>query len=257
MEVHHPHQPTHKKKWTEYLLEFFMLFFAVFLGFLTENKREQFSEHKKERYLIESLGKDLENDTATLNHVITNMDIHNTWVDSAVICLNSEQIAGKEKLITNALENATIWVTYTAPDVAINEIRNSGNFNLIRNESVKRGILNYIKNLNRYIEYSTTMNDARHSMDTSTVSILTIRDLRTLTNMVYEANNNGRDFIDISDFVSPIHFKTYNLFEFKRLAEKLERLNYLETDMLGQYQRLYFYDVWLLKLLQKEYHLKE
>ena len=35
MEVHkHPHHLTHKKKWTEYLLEFFMLFFAVFLGFV-------------------------------------------------------------------------------------------------------------------------------------------------------------------------------------------------------------------------------
>ena len=31
MEVHkHPHHATHKKKWTEYLLEFFMLFLAVF-----------------------------------------------------------------------------------------------------------------------------------------------------------------------------------------------------------------------------------
>ena len=38
MEVHkHPHHVTHKKKWAEYLLEFFMLFLAVFLGFLAEN----------------------------------------------------------------------------------------------------------------------------------------------------------------------------------------------------------------------------
>lgn len=33
MEAHHPHQVSHKKKWAEYLLEFFMLFFAVFTGF--------------------------------------------------------------------------------------------------------------------------------------------------------------------------------------------------------------------------------
>jgi hypothetical protein len=33
METHHPHHVTHKKKWTEYLLEFFMLFLAVFLSF--------------------------------------------------------------------------------------------------------------------------------------------------------------------------------------------------------------------------------
>ena len=40
MEVHHPHHVTHKKKWGEYLLEFLMLFLAVFLGFLAENWRE-------------------------------------------------------------------------------------------------------------------------------------------------------------------------------------------------------------------------
>ena len=38
MEVHkHPHHVTHKKKWGEYLLEFVMLFLAVFLGFVAEN----------------------------------------------------------------------------------------------------------------------------------------------------------------------------------------------------------------------------
>src|SRR6187551_909146 len=41
MEVHkHPHHVMHKKKWSEYVLEFFMLFLAVFLGFIAENIRE-------------------------------------------------------------------------------------------------------------------------------------------------------------------------------------------------------------------------
>jgi len=46
MEIHkHPHHVTHKKQWGEYLLEFFMLFLAVFLGFLVEN----FREHRVEK----------------------------------------------------------------------------------------------------------------------------------------------------------------------------------------------------------------
>jgi hypothetical protein len=41
MDVHkHPHQVMHKKKGGEYLLECFMLFLAVFLGFVAENIRE-------------------------------------------------------------------------------------------------------------------------------------------------------------------------------------------------------------------------
>ena len=37
-------------------------------------------------------------------------------------------------------------------------------------------------------------------MDTSIVSILGIRDLRTLTNLLYETFKKGRKFIDIADF---------------------------------------------------------
>jgi len=70
MEVHHPHHPTHKKKWSEYILEFLMLFLAVFLGFLAENTREHIAERKKEKYLIRMLKQDLIKDTANLHHLI-------------------------------------------------------------------------------------------------------------------------------------------------------------------------------------------
>lgn len=50
MEVHkHPHHVTHKKKWGEYLLEFIMLFLAVFLDFSAENLRERMAEHNIEK----------------------------------------------------------------------------------------------------------------------------------------------------------------------------------------------------------------
>jgi len=55
MEAHHPHHVTHKKKWTEYLLEFFMLFLAVFLGFLAENIRETKVEHQRENEYAKAL----------------------------------------------------------------------------------------------------------------------------------------------------------------------------------------------------------
>ena len=43
MEVHkHPHHITHKKKWIEYLLEFFMLFLAVFLALLLRIWEKQY-----------------------------------------------------------------------------------------------------------------------------------------------------------------------------------------------------------------------
>src|SRR5437762_10186045 len=45
MEVHkHPHHVTHKKKWGEYLLEFFMVFLAVTSGLFAEGYRENVSD---------------------------------------------------------------------------------------------------------------------------------------------------------------------------------------------------------------------
>ena len=52
MEVHHSHHPTHQKKWTEYFMQFFMLFLAVILGFFAENLREHYAEKgNAKRYL--------------------------------------------------------------------------------------------------------------------------------------------------------------------------------------------------------------
>lgn len=67
MEVHHSHHPSHKKKWKEYLLEFFMLFIAVTMGFFAENIREhKVIDHKmQENYA--SLIEDLSQDSAKIN----------------------------------------------------------------------------------------------------------------------------------------------------------------------------------------------
>ena len=68
MEVHkHPHHVMHKKKWTEYLLEFFMLFLAVFLGFVAENVRERFAEAAHAEEYAKSFLTDLKNDIVDLN----------------------------------------------------------------------------------------------------------------------------------------------------------------------------------------------
>ena len=67
MEVHHPHHPTHKKKWSEYITEFIMLFAAVTLGFFAENQREHYIEGQREIQYMESLIEDLAKDKFDLS----------------------------------------------------------------------------------------------------------------------------------------------------------------------------------------------
>jgi len=68
MEVHHPHNPTHKKKWSEYIVEFVMLFAAVTLGFFAENAREHISEQNKKKELLEVVSQDFIKDLEQLEY---------------------------------------------------------------------------------------------------------------------------------------------------------------------------------------------
>ncbi len=63
MEVHHhAHHSENKKKWSELLLEFFMLFLAITLGFFAENVRDRMSEQEQKKELLLTVARDLESD---------------------------------------------------------------------------------------------------------------------------------------------------------------------------------------------------
>ena len=66
MEVHHPHHPSHKKKWSEYIIEFIMLFAAVTLGFFAENIREHQVLVERKNQNVEGIVQDLRKDSIQL-----------------------------------------------------------------------------------------------------------------------------------------------------------------------------------------------
>jgi hypothetical protein len=69
MEVHaHTHTP--RKKWTHYLWEFLMLFFAVTLGFFVENQREHYIEDQRAKSLAYNLYKEIYADSISVQQKI-------------------------------------------------------------------------------------------------------------------------------------------------------------------------------------------
>src|SRR5215510_3582089 len=63
--AHHLHKAPGKSFW-HYFFEFFMLFLAVFCGFLAENFREHQVEHNREKQFMRSMVEDLGKDIALL-----------------------------------------------------------------------------------------------------------------------------------------------------------------------------------------------
>src|SRR5574343_2082341 len=88
MEVHHhAHHDHGKKTWKSYFWEFFMLFLAVFCGFLAELQLEHYIEHQREKKYVYRIYNDLKKDTSFYkNHANYQMGIYRL-LDSAVTLL--------------------------------------------------------------------------------------------------------------------------------------------------------------------------
>lgn len=85
MEVHHPHHPTHKKKWSEYIIEFVMLFAAVTLGFFVENYREHYVEKMREEQFIQDIRKDIIFDSLQLSKLNFQNKSRRQYYDSLLV----------------------------------------------------------------------------------------------------------------------------------------------------------------------------
>ena len=151
MEVHkHPHHVTHKKKWGEYLLEFFMLFLAVTAGFFAENFREHLGNNAKEKEYMHSLVKDLKSDTTLIGGNIW----YNTMTyksDSSLLNLlnnPANDSLAHDTLFKKASRASNFWVDFNDP-TTFEQLKSTGDFRLIKNKRVLENISNYYQRVTR------------------------------------------------------------------------------------------------------------
>jgi hypothetical protein len=149
MDVHkHPHHVTHKKKWGEYLLEFLMLFLAVFLGFVAENIREHKVEREREKEYIESLIADLKNDQQVLAQHIIEVKSGISMIDSMITLLNTPSlIAGNSGQLYYFARLAPRMKPLSINSRTLEQLKNSGNFRLIKNLGTSNKIMMYYDQL--------------------------------------------------------------------------------------------------------------
>ncbi len=77
------------ENWKKYIVEFVMLFLAVFLGFFAENLRDQNADKVKEKEYISSLIEDVKTDKVILKNVIKNNITRKAYLDTlSVLCFN-------------------------------------------------------------------------------------------------------------------------------------------------------------------------
>lgn len=152
MEVHkHPHHVMHKKKWGEYLLEFFMLFLAVFLGFVAENIREGVVESHREKQFMKSLVKDLQLDTSYLHLSDSTLNLRLLSIDTTLdyFIAHKDVLAVPGKIISTMKRSWWNWVFFNHSGT-IDQLKYSGGMRLVSNRKIVDSIESYYQQIARF-----------------------------------------------------------------------------------------------------------
>lgn len=142
MEVHHSHHPTHVKKWSEYLLEFFMLFLAVTLGFFAENIREHIVEREREFKFMEIVHEDLNNDIKSLKLRIDEFSLRIAREDSLLDILSEPHITQTNDLYFLARITSIREFFYHSNN-GFQQLKNAGGLRMIEDIKIIKKIQNY------------------------------------------------------------------------------------------------------------------
>lgn len=247
MEVH-AHAHAHgKKTWRSYFWEFIMLFLAVFSGFLAEYKLEHIIEHDKEKEYLHSLYTDLKENDQVIGEQIKAYETRIVMMDSMITMLNDpEHLKGQEGLLYYFARVSPRSNTLAVNSRTFDQLKNSGNFRLIRNMETSNRIMAYYEQ-----EPQIRMLEGfyQNEFDQYKIYASEIFDPAVFTSM----EGAGYD-ITRTDRNPPL--QTYD-------AAKLKRLNVFAVYMNGSGRGILFKVKAMKKngeemitYLEKEYHLK-
>jgi hypothetical protein len=248
MELHHHGHVHEKKKWKEYVFQFFMLFLAVFCGFLAEYQLEHKIETDREKQFIQSLINDIKADTVRVKVIINERMKRDQRLDSLTFLLNNELSKGvTNRIYVNAVTAArSLAFRFIPNDGTMQQLKNSGAFRLIRNRTVSDSIAKYdvsIRNLLRQGELEESLiHDYRVASAKIFDALVFDRSL--------DADNNMRTITENPPLLNyndtDLHTWNYKMYSMKALNKANRR------DMKLLFQQA----ANLLETLKTEYHLE-
>jgi hypothetical protein len=245
MEVHHHSHSHGRKNWKAYFWEFFMLFLAVFCGFLAELQLEHYIEHQREKVYIQSMREDLEKDTTHLSFIVASFSNKINAIDT-LIDYYPDLESGYPIPFFRNVKHLFFFEDLHPNDRTMQQLKNAGGMRLIRKKYAVDSIIEYDSRIKDALTEQDGINNLFHKM----------QDIGELLNV--PAINSAMEYNDPENLQLT---KTTILFT-------------KDKSMLGKYNtwmRLFRQYAWyyvafledtkaqasrLIDLLKKEYHLK-
>ena len=154
MEVH-AHAHTERKRLRHYLFEFFMLFLAVFCGFLAENFREHQIEKQRGKKYIVSFYEDLVKDTTGFVNVIRSYEEKAHVFASRKECYNNIIYNKGSDCIGDLFRHSEFFTDLVYTDGTLQQLKNAGGLRLLKKADAD-SILSYDNLLRAYIRIEST-----------------------------------------------------------------------------------------------------
>lgn len=250
MEIPYQIHVHHNKRLKDYLFDFFMLFFAVTLGFFVENTREHLSRSKKEKEYIKSMIQDLKEDTIKLTSFINYNSNLVSGVDSLIKIIY--QYKTGDTLVT---KNMYLWYTAYArshysihfTDRTIIQLKSSGSFSTL-SPAVSDSILKYEETTEAARAQENTYKEGlTKSLDFSG-NIFDYRYIR------YNVNFSGKDYYT---YQAQQKYKllTEDPLTLSKYANMLELWKQVIVVYIWDLQAVKLRAQFLIPFLNKEYHL--
>ncbi len=193
MEVHHHGHVHEKKKWKEYVFQFFMLFLAVFCGFLAEYQLEHMIEKQREKKYIQGLVQNLQSDTTQIRSAISGNLRKQAAFDSLLLLADVNlSLPENSYKFYDYFIRGSFMPLFTPNDAGITQLINGGNLRLITKTNVLDSILSYDASKKRILQHNEKFSEqgdelwyavypiahARVLSDTSYIDFLVNRKLK-------------------------------------------------------------------------------
>ena len=246
MEVHkHPHHVTHKKKWTEYLLEFFMLFLAVFLGFVAENIREHIVEKSRTKELAITLIADLKKDSAQIIVLKEYRTMRSQNIDSFYQMLTQPFPQIDRLSFYRAARRIQGTPTFSPATGTIQELKNAGYLRYFINTSLASLLSEYDAiyaacEADEKVEYNLIYD----RYYTALLNASDAKSVDSLFNYTQDIKGTGISVI-----------KSDDLNALEKVVTIAKHLNSVFIKEQGQFDKLKNKQIEIMDYLKKEYHL--
>ena len=227
-----------------------MLFLAVTLGFFVENQREHLIEHRREKQYMLTLLDDLKKDIAEFEHDTAFWNLQFARIDTIRNQIMKPD-GDRDNLLLYKFAGYMRWYDkFVYHDRTIAQLKNGGNFRLIRNSAIADSLIEYDAHVNTNLrDMEILSNDLWQQ-----VNYLSNRIFNSAYHDAPLALFNIDSAVKIDSKPIEIRKGTDNeLFEFYNMLGYFKGLN-----MARNYEQFTLLDKanHLIELIKKEYHLK-